>query len=262
MLVIEIDKVDYEVPREWKDVTLKKYCDSVKVLELMPKKLHTLTFGSKEEREKIEILSEDSLLFASFYKKWVAYWCDIPENIVGRLPVEAPEEMGVVNLYSLLMKFMFIPSEKELKPCETFDHKGVAYMMPESLKLLNGDKQPMAKATFDEFYEGVELKRIQGEIKNGNAEILPLLTAIIYRPAKAIRKGLFRSIVGYEIEAYDSSRASLRAKEFESLTMDKVWNAYFFFIQSRFLLLKNTLTSLKEEKEVEFPAFASLDGMW
>lgn len=245
MLIIEIGNKQYEVPQEWRDITLKKYCDSVSLLQLMPKKLHAITFGSAEERAAVEVSDEDSLLFAAFYKKWVSFFCEIPETITGQLPVEAPDGVGVINLYLILTKFMIAPADGEVVESAVFDFNGKTYTMPEGANMLNGGGQPMAKESFDAFYEGVELKRIQSEIKNGNAHIMPLLTAIIYRPAIA-KRNWFGKIKGYEIEPYDSSKTALRAKDFESLPMDKAWGAYFFFIRSKLLLFKGTLTSLKE----------------
>lgn len=260
MLVIEIDNREYECPQSWADVTLRRYCDSVEVLNSMPKKLHTFTFGKQEDREKIEITNDDSLTFASFYKKWVAFWCDIPEAIVSRLPLESEDGIGVINLYNELLKFMVMPKQGECKPLEVMEYKGVKYMMPESIKMLNGETQPMSGASFDEFCEGVELKGVQSEIKSGNAKVLPLLTAIIYRPAITIRKGFLRKIVGYKIESYDSARVKERASFFSELPMDKVWGAYFFFIQSRLLLLKNTLQSSREEVARQAMS-VSMDGI-
>lgn len=249
MLVIEIENLDYYCPQNWVDVTLRQYCDSVNVLNSMPKKLYTITFGKQEDVDKLEITTEDELEFASFYKKWVAFWCGVPENIIGKLPVEVEDGIGVINLYNMLTKFMVMPTEKECPIIQNIEYNGIVYMLPESQKNLNGELHPMVNATFDEFYEGAELKRVQQDLKDGNAKILPLLTAIIYRPAKAIRKGLFRKVVGYEIEPYDSSKVKDRAGLFAHLPMDKVWGAYFFFIQSRLTLLKNTLNSSKGEAE-------------
>lgn len=260
MLIIEIDNIEYECPQSWADVTLKHYCDSVEVLNSMPKKLYTITFGKQEDVEKLDITSEDELTFASFYKKWVAFWCQVPESIIGKLPVQVEDGIGVINLYNMLTKFMVMPNENECPISEQIEYNGVKYMMPDSQKKLNGEIQPMVNATFDEFYEGAELKRVQQDLKDGNAKILPLLTAIIYRPAKAIRKGLFRKVVGYEIEAYDSSKVKERAGLFAHLPMDKVWGAYFFFIRSRLTLLKNTLNSSKEEVEKHLTSL-DMDGI-
>lgn len=260
MLVIEINNKEYQCPQTWVDITLKQYCDSVDVLNSMPKGLHTITFGKQEDVEKINITTEDSLEFASFYKKWVAFWCQVPESVIGQLPVEVEGGIGVINLYNMLTKFMVLPNGNECPQLETIEYEGAQYMIPESLKQLNGETQPMHKASFDEFYEAAELKRIQGEIKNGNAKILPLLTAIMYRPAIPIRKGLFRKVTGYKIEEYDSGKVEKRAGHFCNLSMDKVWGAYFFFIQLRLTLLRNTLNSSKGEA-AKRAMLADLDGI-
>lgn len=257
MLVLEIDKTEYHCPQSWADVTLKQYCESVSVLDLMTKKLNTLTFGKEEERNKVELTNEDNLEFASFYKTWVSFWCGIPLEIVGKLPVETEGGFGVINLYSILLKFMVAPPQSECHQSDMIEYKGKKYMLPETLKTLNGQDQPMVNSSFDEFYEGAELKRIQGELKNGNAKVLPLLTAIMYRPAK-LNETRYKFIEWlrftiphkkYIIEEYDSNKVKSRAALFSDLPMDKVWGAYFFFIQLKLTLLKNTLHSSKVEAE-------------
>lgn len=257
MLIIEIEK-EYQVPQEWADVTMEKYIKSIPILKSMPTKLYTLFFGKEEEKKEVEgtINQEDNLEFANFYKKWVSYWAEIPEDIIGQLPIESEHGIGVINLYTMLLKFMYMPTEKECPAIERIIYKGYSYMTP---------KAEMADASFDEFYEGVELKRIQGELKKDNSEILPLLTAIIYRPAKVKYRHFFDKLMGtkkeYYIEPYDSVKVKARAEEFKHLTMDKVWGAYFFFIQSKLLYFGNAISSLKEEgKKAEFPEFANLDG--
>lgn len=252
MLVIEIDNFEYSGPQLWEDVTIKKYLESVELLKKMPKKLYDLTFGNEDDKSKIEIIEEDVIDFGNFYKTWVAFWFDLPLDIAGKLPIEVKEEetehLGIVNLYRMLQRFMVMPSEDELKPLNSFYFKGLKYMIPETHVDINGNETPMNKASFDEFYESVELKRVEKDLKDGKATILPLLTAILCRPATKITKGYFwNRKTEYVIEAYDSSKVRERAKLFESLTMDKAWGAYFFFIQSKNTLLKNTLTSLKKQ---------------
>jgi hypothetical protein len=260
MLVISIDNKDYECPQEWSDVTLKQYCDSIAVFNTMPKKLNTLIFGSDEEKEKIEVNEDDVQDFASFYKRWVAFWCEIPEGVVGKLPVEIEDGIGVINLYNILLKFMITPSGSSLPVKDFIIYKNGLYMLPESQKKLNGESQPMYKSSFDEFYEAAEIKRVAGELKDGNSNVLPLLVAILYRPAKAIRKGFFKKIVGYEIEAYDSDKVKKRATLFEEMPMDLVWGAYFFFLKLRLTFIENSLNSLKEEMEKQ-AKLASMDGI-
>jgi len=230
---IDLDGKGFNLPVNWEDVTLGQIIESDKLLNDMPDKLHKATFDNKPQ----EYTDDDLIDNWKFYRKWVGFWTQIPENY--ELKVE-----DVTWLYEATLIFMGSATEEDIIIYPEIHFKGVEYGLPEAEKLLNGQTKEMANSSYGEFIESAQLTTKINQLKSGDLTALPLLTAILYRPMK--ESGLLwwkkRKVADYN-EGDVMKRMSL----FKELPMDKVWSAYFFLITHLEKYVSGLATSLKAE---------------
>ena len=230
---IEIRGKEYNLPIHWHEVTLNDILGSNKLLDDMPEKLYQETF----EQKKVEHTDDDQIDNWKFYRKWVGYWCKLPEDY--DLSVE-----DLQWLYSSTQIFMGSAQEDDIMIFDTISFKGVEYGLPEPEVLLNGNTKQMADSSYGEFIESAQLMTKINQLKDGDLTALPMLTAILYRPIEIKGWWWWRK---RSVSKYKESEVMERMEAFKQLPMDKVWSAYFFLIGHLGKYVSGLQTSLKGE---------------
>lgn len=213
---LTIDKKKYILPLSWNDVTLKqfkiiqKFIDSEEV--------------SKFYLEKKGDPTEEEII--NYQIKFINKATSIPVNTLMKVNrFTNGEDIGIDDLFNSLT-WLFIQPQENNKPLQRignyyfFDTSGI-----------------MKDNTLIEYTEANALNTALNGVEK-DLEHLNLIMAIFYRP----KVGWFKR----KLEPYNIDKVKERAKEFDNVTMDIVFNAMFFFIQSK----KDYLKSIEESLAV------------
>ena len=115
---------------------------------------------------------------------------------------------------------------------DRFDFDGVAYLFPRSLTDINGNSALMGGETFGAMIYTFQQEQNLKELGKGRFNVIANQMAITCRP---------------EGEEFNDDISSERAKLFQNLTMDIVWEWVFFSIRRSNLFTSNTRIYLEEE---------------
>ncbi len=221
-----IDGKEYLIPLGYSDINLAKFKLIQSFIDLNEDiKNHLL--GNEIEKEP----TEEELL--KYYIDFISLATDIPTKVVGRINRFTDENsIGIEELFQSF-GWMYVMPEENNTPV---DRLGKYHFI---------DKSGIMKDnSVVEYTEANTVTNALSKVQEGRYEYLNLLLGIFYRPRKL-------KWFGYKIEEYDADKVQSRAKEFDSLKMDKVFDCLFFFMQSRKDFLKSTEESLAVELEKE-----------
>ena len=218
MIVFDIVGLNksFEIPEAWHELTLKDYISFVDAVSELQKKLKE---DEKEESGLYEIIilyrKEFNDIFQAFTK------CE------GAI-IEKIKAKDLNTLYLYMLEFMKEPKEKRI---ESFKFKRRKYYLPKSKYNYFGNEMPMAEATFGEVVEAMQVQELDKAFNENNFKALPYQIAILCKPKD---------------EEYDDQKVRERAKLFEDLTMDIVWQINFFLLTQKISLINNFPQFLKE----------------
>tara|TARA_R110001592_G_scaffold200771_1_gene449632 strand:- start:102 stop:764 length:663 start_codon:yes stop_codon:yes gene_type:complete len=205
MVTLDIDGKKYEVPTEWKDITLDYWCgwfDIIKINEQKHKsKLKEGEFDEAKPFDKIstvEMLKMNTEIFQYITKidDKTLQMCDV--DSVSR----AMELIGKVT--------------EEYQPIgmDGFMFEEEKYFFP---------KEAMFNNTFGDYIESTQLDMTIENMKHGIFDVLPEQMAILCRKAG---------------EEYDEDVIDKKTERFRLLTMDIIWE-FSFFLSIQNLKLTN-----------------------
>lgn len=205
MVTLDIDGKKYEVPTEWKDITLDYWCgwfDIIKINEQKHKsKLKEGEFDETKPFDKIstvEMLKMNTEIFQYITKidDKTLQMCDV--DSVSR----AMELIGKVT--------------EEYQPIgmDGFMFEEEKYFFP---------KEAMFNNTFGDYIESTQLDMTIENMKHGIFDVLPEQMAILCRKAG---------------EEYDEDVIDKKTERFKLLTMDIIWE-FSFFLSIQNLKLTN-----------------------
>lgn len=217
-----IEGKEYKIPLSYKDITLAKF-KRVQTFIDLNKIITDFIIGD----EKAETPSEEDLL--NYYIRFISAVTDIPQPIVMRINrFTIEDEIGIEDLFRSFSWLYLMPEEGNTP----VPNIGKYYLIDKS--------GVMKDNSLIEYTEANAVTNQLSKIQEGRYEYLNTLLAIFYRPRKL-------KWFKYIIEDYDSETVKDRAKEFDNLDMETVFNCLFFFIQSR----KDYLKSIEASLEVE-----------
>jgi hypothetical protein len=235
---VTFDGKIFNMPINWHEVTLSQIIESDKIVKDMPEKLYQETFEGKE----VEYTDDEKIDNWKFYRKWVGYWVQLPDNYELKID-------DLKWLYQSLVYLMGSANEEDILIQKTITFNNVEYGLPEAEKLLNGQVKEMANSTYAEFIECAQLTTKINQLKSGDLTALPMLTAILYRPIVETGFWFWKK---RKVSKYKEHEVEKRMQEFNSLPMDKVWSAYFFLAEHLKEYLNGLQTSLKGQvREVD-----------
>ena len=155
MIEIKIQDKTYEIPTEWKDITLNYWCGLYQIINKYNKRDEEGNVIEHKHTE-VELLRMNRDIFM--------YLTNINENQMNMLDVESVDN-AVTTFSSVLQKY-------EPKGIESFELEGKTYMFP---------KEFLKRNTFGDYIESTHLDSTIKMMKHGKFDVLPEQMAILCR---------------------------------------------------------------------------------
>ena len=222
MIEIKIEDKLYDIPTEWKDITLNYWCGLYAIINKYNKKDDEGNVIEPEHSE-LELLKMNKDIFM--------YLTGLDDNQMSRLDVDSVNK--TVSTFSSLLE--------EYKPqgIEKFEFEGEEYLFP---------KEFLKRNTFGDYIESTHLDSTIEIMKHGRFDVLPEQMAILCRRA------------GEEYDEEDIPGKTDRFKELTMDFVWEF--SFFLTTQSVKLArtFQMFLGKTKEEVEVEKVKFLQLDS--
>ena len=214
MIEIQIKEEKYEIPTEWKDITLEYWCGLYNII-----KKYTETAEDGENKENVEP-KVDEVKALRMNKELFKYVTGINDNILNQLDLESVNT--AVGTIGQMME------EYKPKGIDRFEFDGEVYFFP---------KEFLKRNTFGDYIESTQLDATIQMMKHGKFDVLPEQMAILCRKID---------------EEYDDDIISSKSDKFKKLTMDIVWEFSFFLTMQSVKLTRTFQMFLgKEGEELE-----------
>ena len=214
MIEIQIKEEKYEIPTEWKDITLEYWCGLYNII-----KKYTETAEDSENKENVEP-KVDEVKALRMNKELFKYVTGINDNILNQLDLESVNT--AVGTIGQMME------EYKPKGIDRFEFDGDVYFFP---------KEFLKRNTFGDYIESTQLDATIQMMKHGKFDVLPEQMAILCRKID---------------EEYDDDIISSKSDKFKQLTMDIVWEFSFFLTMQSVKLTRTFQMFLgKEGEELE-----------
>jgi len=214
MIQIQIKEEKYEIPTEWKDITLEYWCGLYNII-----KKYTETAEDGKNKENVEP-KVDEVKVLRMNKEIFKYVTGVDDNMLNQLDLESVN--SAVGTIGQMME--------EYKPqgIDRFEFDGEVYFFP---------KEFLKRNTFGDYIESTQLDATIEMMKHGKFDVLPEQMAILCRKID---------------EEYDDDIIPSKSDNFKKLTMDIVWEFSFFLTMQSVKLTRTFQTFLgKEGEELE-----------
>ena len=155
MIEIKIQDKTYEIPTEWKDITLNYWCGLYQIINKYNKRDEEGNVVEHKHTE-VELLRMNRDIFM--------YLTKINENHMNMLDIESVDN-AVTTFSSVLQEY-------EPKGIESFELEGKTYMFP---------KEFLKRNTFGDYIESTHLDSTIKMMKHGKFDVLPEQMAILCR---------------------------------------------------------------------------------
>lgn len=227
MIYLTIEEKKYKIPNGYKDVTLGKFKKIQQFLDSDYNKsiVESIIEGTvKNDKKALE-----------FYIDFINYVTDIPTNLLKQCTPYGKDSLQ--SSFEAISFLLFMPNIETPQPVKTINN----YHFIDKLDYANAI---MKDNNFIEYMESSTVNEAFNDLSKGVAryEHLNSLLAVMYRPM--VKKNWFSKA---KIEEYDSDKVRERAKEFDDIDMNTVWNCLFFFTLLKKESLKNINLSLEKE---------------
>ena len=214
MIEIQIKEDKYEIPTEWKDITLEYWCGLYNII-----KKYTETAEEKENEEVVEP-KLDEVKVLRMNKEIFKYVTGINDTVLNKLDLESVNT--AVGTIGQMME------EYKPKGIDRFEFEDNVYFFP---------KEFLKRNTFGDYIESTQLDATIQMMKHGKFDVLPEQMAILCRTID---------------EEYDDDVIPSKTDKFKQLTMDIVWEFSFFLTMQSVKLTRTFQMFLgKTEEEVE-----------
>ena len=157
MVEIKIENDSYEIPTEWKDITLSYWCGLYSIISKYTKKDNEGNLIEPDYSE-LELLKMNRDIFM--------YLTGLNQNEMSRLDVDSVNEA--------VSKFSSLLEEYNPKGIEKFELDGEEYLFP---------KEFLRRNTFGDYIESTHLDSTIEIMKHGRFDVLPEQMAILCRRA-------------------------------------------------------------------------------
>ena len=214
MIEIQIKEDKYEIPTEWKDITLEYWCGLYNII-----KKYTET-AQVEEGKEIEEPKLDEVKVLRMNREIFKYVTGVNDAMLNQLDLESVNT--AVGTIGQMME------EYKPKGIDRFEFDGEVYFFP---------KEFLKRNTFGDYIEATQLDATIQMMKHGKFDVLPEQMAILCRTID---------------EKYDDDAIPSKTDKFKQLTMDIVWEFSFFLTMQSVKLTRTFQMFLgKEGEELE-----------
>ena len=217
--MIRIDVLDeqYDVITEWSELTLERFLKVQEIANKAPKKLKDVIgyiyMNDKEALESLELSKNESLkTFPKFYGDMLGVLADIPKKVINQIDRDSREQFFNMYLIKFAIGVLYTPVDVELTEEDYFEFEGLRYYYPRAKKIVNQER-PMGYISTIQFTEAADLDVYMASLDENDYSVLANITAILCVKGN---------------EEYDEDIMLERAEKFKGLTMDIVWNVFFY----------------------------------
>lgn len=212
--------IDFDIPTEWKDMTLKYWTELSSIIRKHQKgvelKKNSITDQYSEDENLDNIVKDVEFLHEMHLNRDIFCYLSGLEKDDMHL-VDMNKVTEVINTLGVLTE------EYEPKGLKSFEFEGETYYFPSEF---------LKKNTYGDFIESTQLEMSIENMKNGRYDVLPEQMAILCRRID---------------ETYDEDLIDEKTEKFKGLTMDVVFEFAFFLTNQNQNLLK--LSSMYLEKK-------------
>jgi hypothetical protein len=236
MVTIEYLGKEYDVKSGWDELTIREFVQLQKVVNKAPTKLKEilglLYQGKQDEVSNMELSTrEASKTFPKFYGDMMVACSTISSKDINKAMPSAREEFFKKYLIKFAFGCLIAPVDVPAVDREDFEFDGEVYPLPKSRKVM-GKERPMGKISTIQFTEAADLDIAMREYDEGDYSKLANIVSIL-----CTKEG----------EEYDEDVCLDRAEKFMDLTMDIVWDVFFYLDELWSLSTLHTLQSSLEE---------------
>ena len=201
MVTLDIDGKKYEVPTEWKDITLSYWCGWYEVIRKHEQICKASMKDDEEYNSENPLSNLNSLQIMNLNVDIFKYITKIDDEAVKNINVDS-----ILNAMEFIGK---LTEEYVPEGLDGFLYEDKKYFFP---------KEAMYNNTFGDYIEATQLDMTIESMKHGIFDVLPEQMAILCREAG---------------EKYDENLVKEKTEKFKNLTMDTIWEFSFFLsIQS------------------------------
>lgn len=199
----------FKFPTKWSEITIGKFAEYQTLVKDL-QKTFVKKFDLKDESEVSQVTTiEIFTIYPDYFVKLFSFWTGI--SLVDCYKVNKEDILNVYQtMNELLAKNM---GERKI---DRFEFDKITYLFPTSQKDIQGNEALMSKETFGAMIYAMQQDKILEDITKGKFDALGNQIAILCRP---------------EGEAYNPEKVNERAKLFQDLSMDIVWQFSFFLIR-------------------------------
>lgn len=226
----------YEIINDWSAMTLGQAIEIYEVCEKAPAKLkkflNLVAHGKTEEAEAMEFSErEETNTFPKFYGEVLAVLSNIPKKEINKMMYQQRTHIFNTYLFKFVIGLLEYPIDFIPQNLDKFEFNGEEYFLPASKDVL-GTERPMGFISTIQFCEAADLDEYMRKLDKKQFGVFANIVAIL-----CVKAG----------EEYDEDIMLKRAKEFEGLTMDIVWEVFFYLDQLLDMYTTATVTFFQDQ---------------
>ena len=217
MVTLDIGGKKYDVPTEWKDITLNYWLGWYEVIK-KHEQICQASMKQGQEFDKENPLSNLSdIQIMNLNVAIFKYITKLDDETIKKIDVDS-----ILNAMSFIAK---LTEEYKPKGVDGFIYEEKKYFFP---------KEAMYNNTFGDYIEATQLDMTIENMKHGVFDVLPEQMAILCREAG---------------EVFDEKLVKEKTEKFKNLTMDTIWE-FSFFLSIQNLKLTRAFQMFSEEKRL------------
>lgn len=224
MIKLEFLGKEYEIINEWSELKGEDYLSIQKISDEAPKKFKEMLkahyFQDQDRLNEIKLsVRESEKTFPKFYGDFICAISNISKDEMKKILKETREHIFWNYAYKFAMGCLIAPVDIEKFELDEFqfvsdnypEHNGT-YLLPKSTRTVN-DKIKLGRISTIQFTESADLKSSMISLDEGDYHKIFNIVSIL-----CLKEG----------EEYDEQVSLERAEAFKELTMDIVWDVFFY----------------------------------
>tara|TARA_R110000824_G_scaffold160428_1_gene335193 strand:+ start:81 stop:758 length:678 start_codon:yes stop_codon:yes gene_type:complete len=216
MINLKVGNKKVKLPNQWSELSVKQYAKIVHIINE-----HHVTEELMEEKTK----EENEVNAINSNLECFAYLTNCEKSMLKRCPSYQIEEC-----LEFMLKFLNEVKQKEtLEVKPSFKFKNETYYFP---------TMDFKQTTFGDYIESAQLNMLSGKKDGGRFAVLPEQMAILCKTKE-------------QDEGYNEKLIMKRARLFQELPMNIVWDFVFFLTNATKQLQQNLKTYSKRETEFQ-----------
>ena len=238
---VTIQNKEYNIKSEWRDITLLDVSNvlNIEIPEELARVYDTLKDKDPKFDEEYNKLNSQSLIkvLPKFYGEVISCLSDIPEEVMNVVGWEDRTRWYHDLIERKYLDLYHQSPSHESEYIESFEHKGETFYFPEMLQIF-GQHIPMYNEKAITFAEESDIILAISNMGQSGFSAMSEVAAVMCRKKD---------------EEYSEDMVIERSKLFSDLTMDIIWEVFFYTVRqcNTSAKLASTYTAKLAKKELE-----------